>query len=107
MKGPEEQFLKMVIQCARLFGWRTAHFRPCRTAQGWRTAVQGDGKGWPDLVCIRGGQVIIAELKSETGTLSPEQEAWLAAWRRTGTPTFEWRPSMWDEIERILEDGPS
>jgi hypothetical protein len=30
-----------VIELAKLRGWRTAHFRPARTAHGWRTAVLG------------------------------------------------------------------
>jgi hypothetical protein len=50
----EAEFLAQVLQLAKLCGWLTAHFRPAKTAHGWRTAVQGDGAGWPDLVLLRG-----------------------------------------------------
>jgi hypothetical protein len=44
----EAAFTDAVIELARLGGWRVAHFRPARTASGWRTPVQGDGAGFPD-----------------------------------------------------------
>jgi hypothetical protein len=50
----EAAFLRQVLDLAKLRGWRTAHFRPAQTSRGWRTAVQGDGAGFPDLVGRRG-----------------------------------------------------
>jgi VRR-NUC domain len=66
-------------------GWRCAHFRPGRTDHGWRTAVQGDGKGFPDWVLVhdRGG-VVFVELKTVKGKLTPTQEAWGEALIRAG-----------------------
>jgi hypothetical protein len=49
----EASFLEQIIDLAHLFGWRVAHFRAARTFSGWRTPVQGDGKGFPDLVLCR------------------------------------------------------
>ncbi len=101
----EGDFLSWVIDYAHLKGWLAAHFRPAKTEAGWRTAVQGDA-GFLDLVLARNGVVIIAELKSEIGTLSPPQEAWLAALQGDGESTalwFVWRPSDREQIERILE----
>ena len=94
----EDEFTSQVIQYAMLHGWRVAHFRPARTARGWRTAVQGDGAGFPDLVLARHGLVLFAELKAEKGKLSPEQEQW----QRT-VNGMVWRPSQWPEIERMLQ----
>ena len=35
---------------AQYAGWKVMHVRPARTADGgWRTPVQYDGRGWPDL----------------------------------------------------------
>ena len=67
----------MVVDVARLSGWRVAHFRAARTAQGWRTPVTADGDGWPDLVLVRPPRLIFAELKSETGKVKPHQSKWL------------------------------
>jgi hypothetical protein len=103
-RGPTEaEFQAQVIQLARLRGWRVAHFRPARTAKGWRTAVAADGVGWPDLFLVRGGRVIAAELKVGNNRLSPQQTAWLTALRAADIPAVVWRPTMWPEIEEALE----
>ena len=38
-------------------------------------------EGWPDLVLLRGGRIVIAEMKSETGKLSAAQKECLALLR--------------------------
>jgi len=59
--------------------------------------MQGD-VGFPDLVLARAGKVIFAELKSETGKLSPTQREWANA---LGTLRI-WRPRDIDLIEAEL-----
>jgi len=94
----EAEFQRIVIDMAHLFGWRVAHFRPARTARGWRTPVAADGKGFPDLVLAKAGRVIFAELKTDTGRLSDDQQAW-----RDALPdAVVWRPRDLDEIEFAL-----
>src|SRR5262249_33147361 len=100
------EFTRQVIQLARLHGWRVAHFRPARTVRGWWTAVQGDGVGFPDLVLVRGGTVLVAELKVGNNRLSPPQRAWLAAFAAAGIPAHVWRPADWPQVERLL-GGPA
>lgn len=97
----ENDLLRGVLDMARLFSWRSAHFRPAKTAHGWRTPVQGDGEGWPDLFLVRGGRRIAAELKSDKGRLTDEQSAWLEALARAGVEVHLWRPV--DYPERIAE----
>lgn len=101
----EDEFLGQVIDLARLRGWRVAHFRPARTANGWRTAVQADGVGFPDLILTRhrDGRIAAAELKVGRNRLTPEQADWLAWFEAAGVPAFEWRPERWAEIEEFLE----
>ena len=53
----------------------------------------GSTKGFPDLVMLREGRLIFAELKSDRGCASPEQEQWLAELRKTGSEVYLWRPS--------------
>lgn len=100
-KLSEDDFKDRVIGAAKAHGWRVAHFRPARTARGWVTAMQGH-KGFPDLVLARNGQLILAELKSDTGRVDPEQRKWLAA---LGTYARLWRPDDWPTILFELEHG--
>ena len=104
----EREFTAQVIQLARLNAWRVAHFRPARVVckdgrPGWRTPVQGDGKGFPDLLLLRGKTQLAVELKTGRNNCSHEQEEWLIAFRAAGVSAFVWRPEQWDEIEKILE----
>jgi hypothetical protein len=91
----ERELTDAVLELARLLGWRCAHFRPARTARGWRTAVQGDGAGFPDLVLVRGERILYRELKTERGKLRPEQEAWLSALRAAGADAGVWTEADW------------
>lgn len=103
LEPTEADFQKQVIELAQLCGWRTAHFRPGMNRSGrWSTPVQGDGKGFPDLLMVRGRRVIVAELKTSKGRLSQEQEEWLAAFSLADVPAFVWRPGDWDRIVEAL-----
>lgn len=97
----EADFQTYVIDLAHLYKWRVAHFRTARTEKGWRTPVSADGKGFPDLVLVR-DRVIYAELKSDSGRLSSEQEAWLEDLAAAGAETYVWRPSDRTAVEAAL-----
>jgi hypothetical protein len=100
----EAAFQRVVIEYAQRRGWRVAHFRKAQNSRGvWRTPVAGDGKGFPDLVLLRGERLIVAELKKDDAYPSPEQRAWLEAWRGIeGADVRVWRPRDWSEIESSL-----
>lgn len=99
----EAAFQRQVLALAKLRGWRTAHFRPAKTTKGWRTAVSGDGKGFPDLVLIRGPVLIVAELKrSDKEKATREQAEWIVAFANAGVKVYLWTPENWDFIERVL-----
>jgi hypothetical protein len=97
----EAEFTAQVLELAKRLGWRAAHFRPARTARGWRTAVQGDGAGFPDLVLVR-RRVIVAELKAGRGKLTPAQTDWLGVFERAGITAYVWHPRDWPQIELVL-----
>ena len=100
----EAVFTAHVIELARWHGWLAAHFRPGMDRHGkWKTAVQGDGVGFPDCVLIKPGRVIFAELKAAKGKVTPEQEVWLQAAKNAGIEAYCWRPSMIEEIEGVLK----
>lgn len=98
----EEEFQTQVLQLAKLLGWRTAHFRPARTVKGWRTAVSGDGKGFPDTVLVRGPRIVFMELKRSGGKLTPEQIDWLDRLNQTSAEVYLYYPKDFDTIERVL-----
>ena len=103
----EASFTRMVLDLAKLHGWRRAHFRAAMTKKGWRTPVQGDGSGFPDLILVKGCWLIAAELKVGNNEPRPEQTAWLEAFALTGAFTYVWYPDDWSDIEAILLDGPT
>lgn len=91
----ENDLLKCVLDLAKVYGWRSYHARPAMTAKGYRTPVQGDGKGFPDLVLVRTAELIAVELKSEKGRLTDDQQAWIDTLWSSQTPAYIWRPSDW------------
>lgn len=100
----EKEFQRRILLYAKAHGWLVHHARPAKTGKGWRTPIQGD-EGFPDLVLAKFGAVIFAELKSETGKTTANQEAWLDALApRLGEAPIvcKWRPSDLPAIERIL-----
>lgn len=96
----EKELQAAILELAALLRWRVAHFRPARTAKGWRTPVSADGEGWPDLVMVRGGRMVAAELKRDRGQLTAPQVAWLEAFAAAGVETAVWRPA--DYPDRVL-----
>lgn len=108
--GPTEaEHQAQVIELAHLLGWHHLHVR--RSIGKGRTWVTATNViGWPDLVLFRpadDGQqhLIFAELKSERGKLTPEQEQVLDDLRRSGCEVHVWRPSDMDAIAKRLGDG--
>lgn len=107
-KMSETQLQSAIIEMAKLFGWLYYH-----TYDSRRSA-----SGFPDLVLVRGRRLIFAELKSDTGTVSPAQRDWIGALRgarcdwptcRSATPfeVYIWRPDDWKSgtIEHVLTKG--
>jgi hypothetical protein len=109
------------------FGWEHVGFRAARTVDGeWRTPVTGTlGKGWPDVTLVRerDRRLIFAELKSDTGRLTGDQERVLEVLRSLEWTAHEflvlggrgpvlrvgarvevhvWRPRDFDAIAEIL-----
>lgn len=94
----ESQLQRAVISLAQMRGWRVAHFRNAQMPNGrWLTPVQADGKGFPDLVMVRGGRIVVAELKAKWRKASPEQDVWLEDFKKAGAEAYLWGPLQWDE----------
>lgn len=90
----EEEHLQAAVEAElQLRGWRYFH------AYDSRRSVAG----FPDLICLRGSRVLVAELKTSMGRVSPEQQQWLAAFEAAGVESYLWRlPAAWGEVGRVL-----
>src|SRR3990167_179988 len=89
----EKQLQESVRQCAIRNGWK--FFHPL-----W---MQRSDPGWPDCVMIRGARLVVAELKTMTGKVTPAQQEWLDAWRATGAAeVYVLRPCDLDAIQKTL-----
>ena len=103
----ERVFTQQVMNTAQHFGWRPFHLRD----RDSRHIVRG--RGFPDLVMFRKDpetgqtELVVAELKSRPGSEPDEnQKTWLEALDQH-VFTRTWRPEHWDEIERVLRNGPA
>jgi len=89
----EKEFMQQVRDLAKLCGWLTYHTYDSRRSP----------EGFPDLVLVRGNQMVFAELKSERGKVRPEQRMWLDALEKVcDVEVYLWRPHNWDEIVERL-----
>jgi len=99
----EKELQQNILDLAKMFGWRRAHFRPAMTKHGWRTPVQADGKGFPDLVLVKPPRLVIAEVKRQRTDPNEYQREWLNDF--AGVPCVEvytWKPSDWEDIVSVL-----
>lgn len=89
----EKQLQRAVMDVARITAWMAYHTQDSRRSE----------PGFPDCIFVRGGRMVIAELKTETGKVTKAQTAWLDAMRQVpGVEVYIWRPSDWDTIMRVL-----
>lgn len=99
----EKEFTRTVIALAQSEGWLAAHFLPSINRRGqWRTAVQGDGAGFPDVVLVRGGWILMPELKIPPNKPTPEQQKWIQALNGAHVFSEVWTPTMLPEIQDLL-----
>ena len=106
---PERTFNQQVIDEAEHNGWRPFHLRDRDSIHIVR------GRGFPDLVMYRKNaetgrtELIAAELKRDfDSSPTDEQREWMDALRQhVWVPQNVWRPEDWDEIARVLRDGPA
>ena len=90
----EAEWQAQVIRLAISNGWQTHHHFDSRRSS----------PGWPDLALVHPTRCLflLAEIKTETGRVKPEQEQWLAWLTAAGVDARLWRPSDWDEVVATL-----
>ncbi len=96
----EEELQVSVLELARWRGWLCYHTYDSRRSE----------PGFPDLVMVRAGKAVYAELKSDTGPITKDQKRWRERLERHvefAGPYVEyylWRPDDWlsGKIEEAL-----
>lgn len=90
----ERELQSRVIEVARLYGWRVAHFHDSRRQVKPGVFVgDKDAAGFPDLVLVRPPRIVIVELKREMGKVSDQQAEWLEDLAACGVEVHVVRPS--------------
>jgi len=103
----EAQFQGQIEELARRYGWHYLHIERAMNDRGyWRTPIRGDlGKGWPDLVLLKGSRVLFVELKANGKPLTDEQRGILELLSHIpGAECYVWRPAQFEEILGRLID---
>jgi hypothetical protein len=91
----EKMLQQAVYDCARRLDWMAYHV----------FFAQRSTPGFPDLILLRPPRLIVVELKTEKGRLSPNQLEWLEQFLEIdGVETYVWRPTDWLDgtVEAIL-----
>ena len=90
---PEGSLLARVRRLATDNGWLTYHTHDSRRSE----------YGFVDLVCTDGTAVLMYELKTNSGKLTPEQQRWLSLLKHTGkVEAGVWRPRDFAQITARL-----
>ena len=104
----EAEWQEQVHQLATMLGCRVMHVRrSIGKGKRWTTATSV--VGWPDLFIWNpsAGWHLVAELKSESGKTTAEQDEVLASLREAGLPAYVWRPSDLEAVRDVLQRGPA
>lgn len=94
----EKQFMDAVLELAEVLGWLCYHTHDSRDSRA----------GFPDIVMLRRGKMIVAELKrSPKDRMTPAQSTWLLEFAKVGHPShsisaYRWDPTDWPEIRTAL-----
>ena len=96
----EAEFQKVVTDYAEKQGWHWMHIG--RVGKYAANGAKGTlGRGWPDLLLVRGRRLIFAELKAQNGELPQHQRDVLAVLHAVSGEAYVWRPS---DLPFILEE---
>jgi len=94
----ERELSQIIFDAARKLRWLVARYPTFRATQ--------TTSGFPDLVMVRKGRLIFAELKREGKDPTEEQRDWLEELRSIAfnVQAYVWRPRDWMDgtIEELL-----
>jgi hypothetical protein len=90
----ERELQEMLRKAALLGQWHYYHVHNAKHSPS----------GFPDTVCVRDGRLVVAELKRTGEIPTPEQTAWLGAFRQVRqVDVYVWTPDNLDEVMEVLK----
>lgn len=86
----EKQWQAQIDGLLKLQGYKAYHVYDSRRTE----------PGFPDVIALnpKTGDILVAELKTERGVLTPKQIAWLEWFDMCGITAHVWRPSDIDKV---------
>lgn len=104
----EEAFQKCIVTQAQSYGWivflSPDKYKKVAIATGTFHRARTGDKGFPDLVLLheQTGKILYREVKTNKGTLEPDQKRWRDALLRGGHDWGLWRPRNYPDIKAEL-----
>ena len=92
----EREWQAQVVEAATLTRWRHYHAYDSRRSD----------PGWPDLVLARAPELLMVELKTDTGRLSRAQREWMQVLTACGVECHVWRPGDFAAVWARLNGEP-
>jgi len=89
----EAEFQNTVIDLAKRCGFEFIYHT-------WRS--DHSPAGFPDLIILKDGRMIVAELKKVGGQLSAEQYFWLLEFLEVTDDVYLWDEDDWNEVLKII-----
>lgn len=97
LAASEADWTTTVVDCALFNKWDCYHTHNS----------QRSNPGWPDWVFCRPPRLVLAELKTEQGSLSKAQRYWRELLEACPGVEYRcWRPSDWPDVEATLGTRP-
>lgn len=99
-RDSEAAFQTQIVNLAKTYQWMVYFTYDSRRSP----------PGFPDLILVRDGEIVFAELKTESGRVRPDQKVWIAALSVVAgacasVDVYLWRPSDFDRINNRLARG--
>ncbi len=90
-----EELRQRITELARLSGYEHIYYT-------WNS--RHSPAGFPDMLFLKEGRLIVAELKIRPDNLSVEQYFWLSEWLKVTELVFVWDDSDedWEQIQSIF-----
>jgi hypothetical protein len=98
----ERAFQNKVEDLAREAGWKVQHSYRGKAGKGgaWRTNA---AVGFPDLLLLKAGRLVVLELKMPGNEPTDEQNEWLALFQTVaGCEAYAVWPAHWEHIVDLL-----
>lgn len=104
LQADEAAFQDKVVAFAKEAGWLVQHTYRGRVGKGaWRTPAT---VGFPDLVLLKRGRLVVLELKMPGNDASDAQNVWVATFQTVpGCEAYVVYPADWPEIVQLLTEG--